>query len=439
MPRPANPPTRRWPRSDSAGGERVGRGGHWYATVPRWPRSSNHGLLASLLDPAPRRRPPRRILGGMVAAVAERGYAATTITDVVRHARVSRRTFYEHFADKEACFLAAYDAVSDAMLARSRARRRALASGWERDQSSACARTSRGSPSSRRSRACSPSTCCRPGRRRCPPPRGAAALRRLVRARSSAVRRRAGRPTPPPRSRSPARSTSSCSRLLEEERGAGAARRSRTRSPASSPPRWSASALAGGGADVNPGWVGHRVAARAGVEDGGLSVTWTMEIPPSMARLRPPASLGRCAQDTAAGASSPQGLGDQLVGAPAGGVVVGDRDHDHLLGAVLGGDRLEAGADRARACRRSCAAAPGRRRRSEARKRSGRLRRRDRDQPAAAQHRERHPRAGREPLRLLVGVGGQRPDRDRGARRAARAAARRSARGRARRSPRRAG
>jgi AcrR family transcriptional regulator len=60
---------------------------------------------------------PERLVAGMVAAVAERGYAATTITDVVRHARVSRRTFYEHFADKESCFLAAYDAVSDAVLA----------------------------------------------------------------------------------------------------------------------------------------------------------------------------------------------------------------------------------------------------------------------------------------------------------------------------------
>ena len=57
-----------------------------------------------------------RLVAGMVAAVVERGYAATTITDVVRHARVSRRTFYEHFEDKEACFLAAYDAVSDAIL-----------------------------------------------------------------------------------------------------------------------------------------------------------------------------------------------------------------------------------------------------------------------------------------------------------------------------------
>jgi AcrR family transcriptional regulator len=60
-----------------------------------------------------------RLVAGMVAAVAERGYAATTITDVVRHARVSRRTFYEHFPDKEACFLAAYDAVSDQVLAAS--------------------------------------------------------------------------------------------------------------------------------------------------------------------------------------------------------------------------------------------------------------------------------------------------------------------------------
>src|SRR4051812_49438896 len=69
----------------------------------------------ALVSAAPGHRD--RLVLGMVAAVAERGYAATTITDVVRHARVSRRTFYEHFADKEACFLAAYDAVSDTVLA----------------------------------------------------------------------------------------------------------------------------------------------------------------------------------------------------------------------------------------------------------------------------------------------------------------------------------
>ena len=37
--------------------------------------------------------------------------------------------------------------------------------------------------------------------------------------------------------------------------------------------------------------------------------------------------------------------GQQLVGAAASLVVVGDRDHDRLLGAVGGGDLLDVGAD----------------------------------------------------------------------------------------------
>ena len=49
-------------------------------------------------------------------AITEKGYTATTIADVVRHARVSKRTFYEHFEDKEACFLAAYEAASEETL-----------------------------------------------------------------------------------------------------------------------------------------------------------------------------------------------------------------------------------------------------------------------------------------------------------------------------------
>ena len=40
----------------------------------------------------------------------------------------------------------------------------------------------------------------------------------------------------------------------------------------------------------------------------------------------------------------PERLGDQLVGAPARRVVVGDRHDEHLVGAVLGGDLLEPGA-----------------------------------------------------------------------------------------------
>jgi AcrR family transcriptional regulator len=51
-----------------------------------------------------------RMLDAVTAAVARKGYAAVTVADVVAGAGVSRRTFYEHFADKEACFLAAFEA-----------------------------------------------------------------------------------------------------------------------------------------------------------------------------------------------------------------------------------------------------------------------------------------------------------------------------------------
>jgi AcrR family transcriptional regulator len=51
-----------------------------------------------------------RLLDAMADAVAEHGYGATTVAHVVALAGVSRKTFYEHFADKEDCFLALYDA-----------------------------------------------------------------------------------------------------------------------------------------------------------------------------------------------------------------------------------------------------------------------------------------------------------------------------------------
>jgi AcrR family transcriptional regulator len=57
-----------------------------------------------------------RITAGLATAIAQKGYAAVTIADVVRMARVSKRTFYEHFADKEACFLALYAETSDELI-----------------------------------------------------------------------------------------------------------------------------------------------------------------------------------------------------------------------------------------------------------------------------------------------------------------------------------
>jgi AcrR family transcriptional regulator len=49
----------------------------------------------------------------MASAIEEKGFAATTVADVVRVAKVSRRTFYEHFSDRDDCFLALFDATSD--------------------------------------------------------------------------------------------------------------------------------------------------------------------------------------------------------------------------------------------------------------------------------------------------------------------------------------
>lgn len=57
-----------------------------------------------------------RVMVGMVQAVEEKGYAATTIADIARAAKISRRTLYEHFVDKEACFLAAYSMMSDGLI-----------------------------------------------------------------------------------------------------------------------------------------------------------------------------------------------------------------------------------------------------------------------------------------------------------------------------------
>ena len=48
----------------------------------------------------------RRLLHALAESIEENGYRDTTVANIVRRARTSRRTFYEHFADKEACFLA---------------------------------------------------------------------------------------------------------------------------------------------------------------------------------------------------------------------------------------------------------------------------------------------------------------------------------------------
>src|SRR4051794_39467696 len=58
-----------------------------------------------------------RLFGALVASVAERGYAATTVGDLVEISGVSSRTFYDLFPDKQACYLAALEAIIQASLA----------------------------------------------------------------------------------------------------------------------------------------------------------------------------------------------------------------------------------------------------------------------------------------------------------------------------------
>jgi AcrR family transcriptional regulator len=58
-----------------------------------------------------------RLLEAMLRIAAAKGYEATTVTDVIEVAGVSRESFDSMFESKEACFLEAYDAVFDVLVA----------------------------------------------------------------------------------------------------------------------------------------------------------------------------------------------------------------------------------------------------------------------------------------------------------------------------------
>jgi len=73
-------------------------------------------LRARMLDSGPRasaeeaaENQRQRLFGAMVASCAEKGYEGTTVADLLQLAGMSRRDFYKHFADREACFLATLD------------------------------------------------------------------------------------------------------------------------------------------------------------------------------------------------------------------------------------------------------------------------------------------------------------------------------------------
>jgi AcrR family transcriptional regulator len=89
--------------------------------------SGRHGLTREAVVASQR----GRLVDAMAQVVAEKGYPAATVADVVERAGVSRRTFYEQFTDKEACFLAAYEVGLGVVLARiSAAVESSSTAGW---------------------------------------------------------------------------------------------------------------------------------------------------------------------------------------------------------------------------------------------------------------------------------------------------------------------
>jgi len=84
--------------------------------IPRRLPRGTHGLDPELVAASQR----TRLLEAVGRAVAEKGYVGATIDDIVRRAAVSKKTFYEHFEDKEECFLAAYEAAGEELWERVR-------------------------------------------------------------------------------------------------------------------------------------------------------------------------------------------------------------------------------------------------------------------------------------------------------------------------------
>ncbi len=62
-----------------------------------------------------------RLLDGLAQSIADRGYRETTVADVVRNAKTSKRTFYDQFASKEECFIELLRANNEHMIAAIRA------------------------------------------------------------------------------------------------------------------------------------------------------------------------------------------------------------------------------------------------------------------------------------------------------------------------------
>jgi AcrR family transcriptional regulator len=92
------------------------------ARKPREPRERDKRGLPRGPQALPREQVAadqrERLYEATIKSIDERGFVATTISDLVANAGVSRRSFYEHFQNKEECLLATYDALVERLTAR---------------------------------------------------------------------------------------------------------------------------------------------------------------------------------------------------------------------------------------------------------------------------------------------------------------------------------
>lgn len=96
-----------------------GRGAALYKKLPHGPHGMDRGAVA--------RNQRVRMYGAMIESVARKGYAKTSVADVISLAGVSRRAFYEHFPNKEACFVATHNIAA-------RRTSKALMHGWDSER-----------------------------------------------------------------------------------------------------------------------------------------------------------------------------------------------------------------------------------------------------------------------------------------------------------------
>ncbi len=84
------------------------------------PWGEAESLRSRKLQPGPGRDPEavdrnqrERLLGATVAVVAERGYEAARVEDILVVAGVSRNAFYRHFSNKRDCFIATLEGITE--------------------------------------------------------------------------------------------------------------------------------------------------------------------------------------------------------------------------------------------------------------------------------------------------------------------------------------